>query len=757
MAQTSLIANTARSLPIKLMDRAVLWRLGLGGVLLLALLLRLWPLLAGDPAWHPDEYSFVFFPLNFFSGDLNPHFFTYPTLHYYLLGVVYALFYFFSADFSFYEWTGYHYFWHPESLMSVARLVGVFFAVLGVWGSAVLARRLAGAGAGMVAALFLAFNVLHVRQSALAAVDIPLAFWSLGAVWAAVRLLHKDTLKDYGLAGLLLGLAVSCKYPAAALAPVIVVAHVLAGRRVLGWRIALAGISALAAFAFTSPYILLDLSLFKEHFMAQVQHVEVGRGQGGGMFHVWTSLRYGVGLLAWTATWGVIASLFYRSRREDWVLLAAVLCSYAAISWGQLAFVRYALPLMGFQAVLLGVGWSLLPAKNWRYIVLLLLLVEPVYGSLRLVQIQAAIDTRMQARTWIETHVEEGARIANFGGWAGDVRLRTIDDLWWRLRHFESAFGRKRVDGLLDFLERTRPAAPFYRYVVQEGDRARASGDWNLVAEREAAYILVHDHALAYSQVDTAFVGVLAARAERVAAWQPQGLIESAPVYDASDAYYVPIGEWEALREPGPAVELWRTDSLHERTRWTARELLALAYIQEADTQRRVGDVAMAEETLQRALDLGGGLAEILYALAEYYERAGDYENAQQVYEKIKRKMPQSWRPYKALGALYLKAGEYEAALREMEQALVMGADTPGLYNNLGVVSINMGALNRGVAYLRQAVELGPERVDIWYNLGAVLQGAGRRIEAVAALRRAVEIEPDYANAGALLRELGEL
>jgi hypothetical protein len=96
MAQTSLIANTARSLPIKLMDRAVLWRLALGGVLLLALLLRLWPLLAGDPAWHPDEYSFVFFPLNFFSGDLNPHFFTYPTLHYYLLGVVYALFYFFQ-------------------------------------------------------------------------------------------------------------------------------------------------------------------------------------------------------------------------------------------------------------------------------------------------------------------------------------------------------------------------------------------------------------------------------------------------------------------------------------------------------------------------------------------------------------------------------------------------------------------------------------------------------------------------------------
>jgi hypothetical protein len=185
-------------------------------------------------------------------------------------------------------------------------------------------------------------------------------------------------------------------------------------------------------------------------------------------------LRYGVGVLAWLATWVAIACCAYYRRREGWVLLAAVLCSYAAISWGQLAFVRYALPLMALQAVLLGVGWSLLPAKNWRYIVLLLLLVEPVYGSLRLVQIQVATDTRAQARAWVEMQVPEGARIANFGGWAGDVPLHTIDELWWRLRHFESAFGRQRVDELLDFLERTRPVEPFYRYVVQEGDRARA-------------------------------------------------------------------------------------------------------------------------------------------------------------------------------------------------------------------------------------------------------------------------------------------
>ena len=51
-------------------------------VFLVALLLR-WPL--PEPAWlQVDERSFVEFPLGFFGGDLNPHFFNYPTLHFYL-------------------------------------------------------------------------------------------------------------------------------------------------------------------------------------------------------------------------------------------------------------------------------------------------------------------------------------------------------------------------------------------------------------------------------------------------------------------------------------------------------------------------------------------------------------------------------------------------------------------------------------------------------------------------------------------------
>ena len=47
-----------------------------------------WPV----PEWfHVDERAFVLHPLGFWSGDFNPHFFNYPTLHFYLASALYYL------------------------------------------------------------------------------------------------------------------------------------------------------------------------------------------------------------------------------------------------------------------------------------------------------------------------------------------------------------------------------------------------------------------------------------------------------------------------------------------------------------------------------------------------------------------------------------------------------------------------------------------------------------------------------------------
>ncbi|MDA0334946.1 MAG: hypothetical protein O2782_07270 [bacterium] len=59
-------------------------------ICLVALWLRL-PI--PEPLWqHVDERAFLLQPLGFVSGDLNPHFFNYPTLQLYLSAALYRVY-----------------------------------------------------------------------------------------------------------------------------------------------------------------------------------------------------------------------------------------------------------------------------------------------------------------------------------------------------------------------------------------------------------------------------------------------------------------------------------------------------------------------------------------------------------------------------------------------------------------------------------------------------------------------------------------
>ena len=59
----------------------------------------------------------------------------------------------------------------------------------------------------------------------------------------------------------------------------------------------------------------------------------------------------------------------------------------------------------------------------------------------------------------------------HFGGWAGDVRLRNYEDLWWAISHFERVFGPERLEWAVNFFTEREPSAPFYSYALQRTNR----------------------------------------------------------------------------------------------------------------------------------------------------------------------------------------------------------------------------------------------------------------------------------------------
>ena len=115
--------------------------------------LRLWGLAFGSPAEHPDEIFLVVYPLNFFSGDLNPHSFHKPTFHFYLLGLLYAAYFIvgkvLGRDWTASEFTAYHAFFDTDSLLLLARLASVCFSTLTIWWVYRLVKRVGGEGAAL--------------------------------------------------------------------------------------------------------------------------------------------------------------------------------------------------------------------------------------------------------------------------------------------------------------------------------------------------------------------------------------------------------------------------------------------------------------------------------------------------------------------------------------------------------------------------------------------------------------------------------
>ncbi|MDE0964860.1 MAG: hypothetical protein OSB73_17160, partial [Candidatus Latescibacteria bacterium] len=84
------------------------WYAGLAGLWLLALFLR-WPY--PEPGWiHIDERVFLLNPLKLWSGDLNPHFFIYPTLHIYLTSALYYAYYLLGSSSGIEDFVAYHFF-----------------------------------------------------------------------------------------------------------------------------------------------------------------------------------------------------------------------------------------------------------------------------------------------------------------------------------------------------------------------------------------------------------------------------------------------------------------------------------------------------------------------------------------------------------------------------------------------------------------------------------------------------------------------
>jgi tetratricopeptide (TPR) repeat protein/4-amino-4-deoxy-L-arabinose transferase-like glycosyltransferase len=363
--------------------------------------------------------------------DLNPHFFKYPTLSFYLNFLAQSVWYFgLSLVGSVSSLNDFRQLLvqHPEEAVILGRWIDAVLGALLVLPAWRLGRRLAGPAAGWIAGALAAFLPAAVLESQLVGPDVLLALLTGGALVAATRIADRGERSDYLWCGLAVGLAAAAKYPGALLLVPLVAAHVVRalksgrGPADILFSTFLLEAVVVAALAFTagSPYVVLDAHAAARDIAFERRHMvgghfgrEQGRALGFYLFHAipagWTPL------VALAALVGGVLLVIRRETRPRAIPGAAFALVVLGIlgSW-TMAAPRYALPLAPLAAAWAGAAAVAVPLpsrtpRSLRPVLGLLLgallAAWPAARSVREVAFRGREDTRRAAEAWIERNV----------------------------------------------------------------------------------------------------------------------------------------------------------------------------------------------------------------------------------------------------------------------------------------------------------------------------------------------------------------
>ena len=380
----------------------------------------------------PDETTVMNLAIGFFTGDLNPHFFNYPTLYPYCLFGLYACYYVWGTlrgEFASLSDLAARYASDPTRFFLLDRALSALAGTATVYVVYRIGSQLAGRRTGLIAAFFLALAHLHVRDSHFGVTDVAATLLITCSVLFILRATDDWSPGNWLVAGALAGLATATKYAGALLVLSAALAILFYSRHRGRTRPALLFLSGLlVAFLMGCPFALFDASRFASDFAAEAEHLRLGHrlilGRGW-WYHLKYTLPIGLGRTLFLAALVGIPILMKRDWRKAAVFLAFPLAYYAVAGSGQTVFVRYMIPLLPFlsitAAVFVSAAGGLLPARGAvpKALAIAALALLVIFPSIRKVvltdRLLATKDSRQLAIEWARREIPRGSSVCLAG------------------------------------------------------------------------------------------------------------------------------------------------------------------------------------------------------------------------------------------------------------------------------------------------------------------------------------------------------
>jgi len=405
-------------------------------ILFLALSVRLLGITYGLPyVFYPDEAILVNHAMAFGTGDLNPHYFVYPSLYMYVLFIVYGLTYLGGRFLGVFGSTDdfIHLFFTDATVFYLpGRLIAAFSGVAAVWVVYRFGRRAYNTQVGLIASAILAFSVLHVSYSHYVKTHVPAGLLVIVTTWLAWRIYEgRNNWGHYLLAGATAGLAASTVYHAGFAFISVVVAHwvyskekanvYLVDRKLVG-----AAVACFLAFALTTPFAILDWRTFFSDLTSTGEVYYTGGIWEYGTFYPFTSLLSSFGQPLGTVTLLGLGYALLRRRPADWILasqpifLGLFLMLFRVKESTHMLVAFPAISILTASLVFDVIAWICRQRAVSRGMVATaftgLLVAAPAVQSLKNSYRLSLPDTRILAKHWVDENIPPGSKIAMDSG-----------------------------------------------------------------------------------------------------------------------------------------------------------------------------------------------------------------------------------------------------------------------------------------------------------------------------------------------------
>lgn len=327
------------------------------GAVLLALILRLIGIRWGLPnewhyfPYHPDEILIIGAAANvdIFHLQLDPNFYNYGSLYIFIVSFLNTL----AALWGFIG--GGTVYGELAKMVLLGRIASAVMGAATVWILYQITKRLYDESVAKASAYLLAIAPLHMMHSHYTAVDVPTTFFlSLALLFSALLLTKpKDIYFLWG--GLFSGLAAATKYNALLVAfPFL---YLLFKQGFSSKKFAFLGFGVILGFLIGCPGSVINFPKFKQDFLYEMRHTQLGHGDlflstGPGWLYNLRTLFFTLGVLLFFAMLIGIILAFFKHSPSDLLLLSFIVPYYLLISFSNVRFARYLIPILPFLLVL---------------------------------------------------------------------------------------------------------------------------------------------------------------------------------------------------------------------------------------------------------------------------------------------------------------------------------------------------------------------------------------------------------------------